>query len=87
MATHGSYAPPLLVVLGARATYGEDEKLVDQEHLLFLFLPILRDDIMMGGGDIDIRLESDAVQLMVWLWVTHDEDSVGSLGLKGRPFG
>jgi len=66
--------------LEPRATYGEDRKLVDQDHLLFLFLHVLRDDTMMGGGDVDIRLESDAVQLMVWPWVTRDEDSVGSLG-------
>ena len=81
MAARGSYTPSLLWCLEPRATNGEDEKL--GEHL-FLFLLVLRDDAIMGGGDVDIKLESDAVQLMVWPWVTHDEDLVRSLGLRGR---
>jgi hypothetical protein len=28
----------------------------------------------------------DTVHPMVWHWVTHDGDSVGNLGLRGRPF-
>jgi hypothetical protein len=37
---------------------------VDQDHLLFLFLHVLRDDTMMGGGDVDIRLE--VMQFSLW---------------------
>jgi hypothetical protein len=52
----------------------DDVLLVDDFHVLYLRLNLSKEG------------EDDTVQPIVWPWVTHDEDSVGSLSLRGRPY-